>query len=269
LFALRKTRRNGVKQSANVEAVAYALLSIFVLAAGASTAQENGTGGQPIQTAPAPQAKTQPSASSDKESDKQSSISKQDGEAKETYEGEGKKLEGHIKGTALPTDEGLARIGIATGYIQDTCERIMREATRKDTIVVRGPNVVGTTVIPALGGAGGVMQFGEMPIRRNRLDQWVSQNEQNITALQSYVDALIIPEDKLPEVIDIFNSLRRSMQDAQDHLSILKELSAAKRLSNGKIGRQAVYIFDAMTAISKDRSQMNSILKAPAPPPEP
>lgn len=162
-------------------------------------------------------------------------------------------LEGGVKGTALRLEEGLARIGLASELIEESTMKIMKESTRKDTIVVRGPNAIGNgIVLPAMGGVGGVMQFGEMPIRRDRLARFVSETEQNIAALQSYVDALIIPAEKT-EAATAYGALRTSMETAQQQLTRLKELSAPKRLVNLKIGRAAMAINNAMADIDKQR----------------
>jgi hypothetical protein len=169
-------------------------------------------------------------------------------------------LEGGIKGTAVPLSEGLSRISVAAVAVQDSCMKIMKEATRKDTVVMRGPNVLPNgTVIPALGGQGGVMQFGEMPIRKDKLQRYLDGSEQTMVALQSYVDALIVPADNA-QAQSIYSDLRFAMQNAQDHLSRLKDLSSQKRLVNVKIGREALSIHDAMTAIERDRSQLAGLI---------
>lgn len=166
-------------------------------------------------------------------------------------------LEGGVRGTVLLLDEGLAKINIAREMVQESTGKIMKEATRKDTIVVRGPNAIGNgIIIPAIGGSGGVMQFGEMPIRRDKLLRFLAESEQTLAALQSYVDALGIPTDKTESWGTIHGAMRLTMQDAQDHLAKLKDLSAQKKLANGKIGREALKIYDAMGQLEKQRAQL-------------
>ncbi len=170
-------------------------------------------------------------------------------------------LKGGIKGAALRTEDGLSKIGEATTAVQSSCMQIMKEATRKDTIVVRGPNVLpGGVVIPPLGGVGGVMQFGEMPMRRERLARFVCESEQSIKALKNYVDALIIPEDKMDQFASIWNNVLSTVADAQEHLAKLKELSSEKKLRNTKIGREALAIHDDMTGLEKSRALMLELI---------
>jgi hypothetical protein len=183
-------------------------------------------------------------------------------EAESADKPKGRVLEGGVKGTAVPIEEGLARIDAAGSQIQESCMQIIKEAGRKDTIVVRGPNVVGAgIVIPAIGGQGGVMQMGEMPIRRDRLERYMNNSEQSITALQSYVDALMVPNDNGKAQL-AYTDLKAQMASAQDHLSRLKELAAMKRLSNMKIGREALAIHDAIAAMQRDRSQLAQMAPA-------
>lgn len=169
-------------------------------------------------------------------------------------------LQGGVSGTAVRIDDGLTRINLADQAAQQSCEAIMKEATRKDTIVMRGPNYIGNgIVVPALGGQGGVMQMGEMPIRRERLNRYLSESEQNIIAAQSYIDGLIIPPENAPAT-DAYTSLRSAMATAQEHLAQLKALSAQKRLLNKPIGRAALAVFDALTAVEKNRSELSKLL---------
>lgn len=165
-------------------------------------------------------------------------------------------LEGGVKGTVLLFDEGCARITLARELIQESTTKIIKESTRKDTVVMRGPNVVGNSVIPAFGGVGGVMQMGELPIRKERLDRYMNESEQNIAALQNYIDALQIPPDKAATLDPVYEQMRATMQDAQDHLAKLRDLSAAKRLKNGPIAKEALRIYDAMTKLEKQRNQL-------------
>lgn len=177
-------------------------------------------------------------------------------------------LEGGVKGTVILFDEGLAKISFARELIQESTTKIMKEATRKDTIVVRGPNAIGNgIVIPAIGGVGGVMQFGEMPIRRNKLDRFIADSEQNLAALQTYVDGLVLPPGQTEPLSSTYNSMHATMAEAQAHLQILKELASQKRLANVKIGREALKIFDAMAQIEKQKSTLLdtvTALNAPA-----
>jgi hypothetical protein len=172
-------------------------------------------------------------------------------------------LEGGVKGTVLLFDDGCARITLARELIQETTTKIIKESTRKDTVVMRGPNAIGNgIVLPALGGVGGVLQMGELPIRKDRLERYMSETEQNIAALQSYVDALQIPAEKAGAMDPIFGTLRATMDEVQEHLTKLKDLSSAKRLKNGPIAKEALRIYDAMTKLEKQRGQLLALANA-------
>ena len=166
-------------------------------------------------------------------------------------------FEGGVKGTAILMEEGLAKIGLASDIIQESTTKIMKEAMRKDTIVMRGPNVLpGGVVIPALGGSGGVMQFGEMPIRRAKLEAWLADSDQSIKALQTYVDALILPEGISSDASQAYSELKSSMEVAQDHMARLKELASAKRLLNNRIAKEALKIHDTMAEMQREKSTL-------------
>jgi hypothetical protein len=100
-----------------------------------------------------------------------------------------------------------------------------------------------------------VMQFGEMPIRKDKLKRWVANTEQDLTALKTYVDGLIVPVDN-NSAQTLYSSLRTAMQTAMEHLESLKDLSVQKRLANTKIGREALSIHDAMVEIGKIGGQL-------------
>lgn len=166
-------------------------------------------------------------------------------------------LEGSVRGSVILFDEGMAKIGMARELVQESTAKIMKEATRKDTIVVRGPNAIGNgIVLPPLGGVGGVMQFGELPIRKDKLQRFLAESEQNLAALQSYVDGLVLPRETSSSLEESLSSMRVTMQSAQEHMQRLKELSSQKRLLNIKIGKEALKIYDAMTSLEKQKTQM-------------
>lgn len=162
-----------------------------------------------------------------------------------------------VKGTVLLFDDGVGKITLVREAIQESTKKIIKESTRKDTVVAHGPNYVGNgIVLPAIGGIGGVMQMGEMPIRKDRLDRYMSETEQNIAALQNYMDALQIPPTKASALDPVYTSMRATMDTVNAELDKLKELSAAKRLNNTKIAKAALHIYDAMTKLEKQRNQM-------------
>ncbi len=210
-------------------------------------------------SAPTTEQKGDPESSTSATDAKTTDVTKTDGAPPSVSTeagGSGKVLQGSVKGTAIPLEEGLSKIAVAGQMVQESCMQIMKESTRKDTIVMRGPNVLpGGVVIPALGGIGGVMQMGEMPIRRDRLVRYLNQSEETLKALQTYVDALIIPADN-GAAQAVYTELRTSMQTADESFAQLKELSSMKRLTNTKIGRAALNIHDAMSAIERHRADL-------------
>jgi hypothetical protein len=169
-------------------------------------------------------------------------------------------LQGHVQGAALLTEGGLEEIALSAEQTRTVSQQIIQEATRKDTIVVRGPNALpGGVIIPPLGGTGGVMQFGSMPVRRAKLLRFLSAQEAAFAALQSQVDALIVPDT--PAVLDSWNKLRDCVHQAGEHLQILKTCSAERNISNTAVAREALAIYDAMNALEKWRQQLDSTIK--------
>ena len=127
-----------------------------------------------------------------------------------------------IKGTAVPFNQGINYVATAAAVIKQEAELIIGEATRQDSVVVRGPNVLpGGVVIPPVGGAGGIMQIGELPMRKHKLDKWVEDLDHNLAALQGYIDGLIIPEDVAQSAAPSYAALRAANANAQEHLSLM------------------------------------------------
>lgn len=173
-------------------------------------------------------------------------------------------IQGGIKGTAVPFTQGINYVATAAAVIKQEAEALIGEATRQDTVVVRGPNVLpGGVVIPPIGGPSGVMQLGEMPMRKKKVDRWVGDLEHNVLAMQGYVDGLIIPADQAQAAEPAYTALRAANQKAQEHLAQLKELTSSRGLSNKKIGREALAIYDAMTEIQRQQRVLSTTVHAP------
>jgi hypothetical protein len=165
----------------------------------------------------------------------------------------------------VPFNQGINYVATAAVAIKQGAEQIIGEATRQDTVVVRGPNVLpGGIVIPATPSPGGVMQLGELPMRKNKLDRWISDLDHNITAMQGYIDGLIIPAEPSPSAATAYAALRAANQSAQEHLALLKELASHKTPSNKKVGRQALFIYDAMSEIEKQQRELSTSVHTPA-----
>ena len=158
-------------------------------------------------------------------------------------------LKGGIKGAALRTEDGLVKISETAEIVKETSTNIVKETTRKDTVVFRGPNY--GVVIPWVGGDGGVMKFGSLPIRRGKLDNFVRDTDSALMSLNSQMDALILPDDLTSQSMEIWNNIKTEREIAINHLTKLKELASAKKLVNLSIGREALAIYDSMTILSK------------------
>lgn len=166
-------------------------------------------------------------------------------------------FEGGVKGTVLLFDDGVGKITLVREAIQESTQKIIKESTRKDTVVAHPANYIGNgIVIPAIGGVGGVMQMGELPIRKDRLDRYMYETEKNIEVLQNYMDALQIPPEKAKRVDPVYTSMRDTMQTVGAELEKLKTLSGAKRLNNLKIAKSALHIYDAMNKLEKQRADL-------------
>jgi hypothetical protein len=171
-------------------------------------------------------------------------------------------LKGGIKGAALKTEDGLIQIGETAQFASEISTRVVQEATRKDTVVFRGPNLVGNSVIPWVGGDGGVLKFGDLPIRRNILNKLVNNIDETFLSLNSQIDALILPEIDDPSIMLTWNKLKEKRSEIETHIAELKELSSAKKLVNREIGREALAIYDGMSVLSKLSSQLFEIISA-------
>jgi hypothetical protein len=101
-----------------------------------------------------------------------------------------------------------------------------------------------------------------MPIRRDKLLTYIADSEQQLAALRSYLDALIIPDGKADALSGVWSGMRSQMQIAEEHLQALKELSQAKKLVNGKIGKEALAIHDSLASLDKSREKVLAIVQA-------
>jgi hypothetical protein len=171
-------------------------------------------------------------------------------------------LQGGVRGAALLLEDGLKKMGEATTGMQGAATRVINEVSRKDTITVRGPNVIGNgIVIPALPNPSGTMQFGELPAREKYLRTFTKQTTYYVELLQNEVDALMLPDNRSPEVEQLWTRLRTNMQQVQGYLASLKDLTVGPRFNNGKIARAALGVYDGAREINKLRRQLMKELK--------
>jgi hypothetical protein len=170
-------------------------------------------------------------------------------------------IEGGVSGTAVTFPQGLNYIRGAAQNVFDISGEIMHEAARQDTVMVRGPNVLPNgVVIQPLGGVGGVVQMGNMPIHRDKLQRWLSEMQTNLDLARNYVDSLIIPPDKQAAASATYERLRSTMQLATEHFAILQALSNTKNLPNGKILKQADWLQRDMKNLNAERKALTAIV---------
>lgn len=174
-------------------------------------------------------------------------------------------IEGGVSGTAVTFTQGLNYISGASRNVLQLSDQIMQEAARQDTVVVRGPNVLPNgTVIQPLGGVGGVVQMGNMPIHRDKLERWVAQMQEHLDLARNYVDSLIVPPETQAAAAPTYEHLRTTMQLAVQHFAVLQDLSKRPQLSNGKILKQAYFLQRDMKDLDAQRKALNAIVDGTA-----
>lgn len=178
-------------------------------------------------------------------------------------------LQGGVRGTAIKLEQGLALIEQSAQMVQAPALEIAKECTRKETVVARGPNYIGNgIVIPAIGNPNGTMQIGELPARKDRVEGFLSAEEDAIKALRSHVDGLIVPEGSAEDLVNLWKGMQSAMQAAESNISSMRELVSQTPVKRGEIkqkdakplGRAALKVYDSMTALEKMRSQMDKML---------
>ncbi len=172
-------------------------------------------------------------------------------------------LKGGVRGAAILTEDGLASLEGDAKVLQTTVYEIMRECTRKETAVVRGPNYIGNgIVIPAIGGPSGMMQIGDLPARRDKLEAFLGSSEEVLNVLQNHMDALIIPENPPEQMANLWTGMRSTLQSAHGNIDKMKELLAVHKFDKKLVGRAALHIYDSMTALEKMRAQILAMVQA-------
>lgn len=172
-------------------------------------------------------------------------------------------LKGGVRGAALLTEDGLIKMGEAVQEIRQATSGLMTEVTRKDTVVVRGPNVIsGNIIIPALPNPSGTIQFGNLPPRKKQMQSLMARLSHMVQLLQNEMDALIIPDDKLDAVSEKWNQMRTTMEGVQSSLAELKALTENERnYDNSKIGKRALYIYEKVGTINNLRRDVLKTIK--------
>lgn len=180
-------------------------------------------------------------------------------------------LQGGVRGTAIKLEEGLALIEQSAKMVQAPALEIAKECTRKETAMVRGPNYIGNgIVIPAIGNPNGTMQIGELPARKDRVENFLSVAEDAVKALRSHVDGLIVPDDSAEDLRNLWKGMQSTMQNAENNIASMRELLAQTPVKKDEIkqkdakplGRAALKVYDSMTALEKMRSRMDDMVAA-------
>jgi hypothetical protein len=172
-------------------------------------------------------------------------------------------LKGGVRGAALLTEDGLVKMGEAVQEIRQASSGLMNEVTRKDTVVVRGPNVIsGNIIIPALPNPSGTIQFGNLPPRKKQMQYLMGRLAHMVQLLQNEMDALIIPDDKMDAVSEKWNQMRTTMEGVQSSLAELNVLTENERnYDNLKIGKRALYIFEKIGTLNNLRRDVLKTIK--------
>ena len=173
-------------------------------------------------------------------------------------------LKGGVRGAAILTVDGLTSLEADASMLQGNVFEIMRECTRKETAVMRGPNYIGNgIVIPSVGGPGGTVQIGDLPARRDKLESWLAASQDVFNVLENHMDALILPENPSLELSNIWTGMRSTMQAAKGNMEKMKELLSVHKFDKKLVGRAALRVYDSMTALEKMRSQVLLLVQAP------
>lgn len=168
-----------------------------------------------------------------------------------------KMLKGGVRGAVLIMEDGLQKMGESTSEIQKSTQMMMTEVTRKQTQTIRSPNVLpGGIVIQPFPGPSGTIQFGDMPPRKKKMDYLMSQLEYHFKLLSNEVDALMIPEEKFPSIANEWNQIVALKKEIGDNFDQLRGLTEGKSYDNGKIGKQALLIYDKTNAMDRLRRQV-------------
>lgn len=166
-------------------------------------------------------------------------------------------IKGGVRAAALRTLDGLVSIESAANFLQGSATEVMKEVTRKETVVVRGPNYIGNgIVIPAIGGPSGTMQMGKLPARRKKLESFLASCEESFAALESQVHALIVGPEAPQDIQNLWTGMRATVAATKESITQMHDLINQKKLADNQIGKAALKVYDSMTALNKIREQM-------------
>lgn len=166
-------------------------------------------------------------------------------------------LKGGVRGTALPTEEGLKKIGETARQLKQTSLVMMHEVTRREMVAVRSPNVLpGGIVIQPMPNSTGMAPGDVMPPRKKQLEVQMREIEYQVKLLRNEIDALIIPESKASAVQEPWGRIRAAMSQIVEHYNNLTALVTVSRPDSLKIGREAVAIHDLTAQIEKLRREV-------------
>jgi len=257
-----------MRQSFTAAALLFLLASVSQVTASAVYAADDSSGQMQDAAASDKAADTSEKAA---DSNAASSAGADSGNGGNSGNGQGKVLQGGVRGSAVKLEEGLEMIDSSSKLIQGSALLLTQECTRKEQTVMRGPNYIGNgIVIPALGGNGsGIVMAGELPARKDKVEAFLSTVEDGIKALKTHVDGLIIPEGSADEMTKLWQSMQGAMQTAETNIATMREIVAQVPAKKGEIkqkdakplGRAALKVYDSMTELIKARKQMDSMVK--------
>ncbi|MBI4532508.1 MAG: hypothetical protein HY711_01065 [Candidatus Melainabacteria bacterium] len=169
-------------------------------------------------------------------------------------------LKGRVRGAAVLTEEGLVKMKEVEQDLQKSCLQVMAEVTRKQTLSVRGPNVLpGGVVIQPFPNPSGTVQFGDLEPRKKHLDHFVSQTSYYVELLRNLVDALIIPDNK--PLVELWGNVRSSISNLDSRLGNLKMLTGETKYDTARIGKEALRIYDDVSTVEELRKQVLGLMQ--------
>ncbi len=146
----------------------------------------------------------------------------------------------------------LKNVSASAHHLQQTVHEIIFEITRQEEVVVGQPNVVGSTVIPAIPApTGAIAVGGYFPPREKYMRHFAQQAHDLLVMLSE--ESLSLPfgsesdNNLSANLINIKNSLNnlRSQNDE------LQKLMAGPTYSNLLIGKQALSMSDELDKLKK------------------
>ncbi len=163
-------------------------------------------------------------------------------------------LKGSVRGAALLTEAGLAKLGQTSRDLERSTLTLMSEVTRKELVEVRGPNVLpGGVVIQPMPNPTGMAYAGPLPPRPRQLKLLMRQLDYAVKLLANEVAAIIVPDNKFASASQSWEEIRAASAAIEDHYNKLVVLTQSPRPDSLDIGREAVAIHDLADRVNRLR----------------